>query len=398
MVDLTSFCRHFYSTYFLPVSCLCECTQTFSVGLPGNIRISTQIITRLYASKRHPAVYTAADTGFYGLIKLHENERLCVLLGPVYSTPVTKETVRNFMLVHRVSPENLEELEQQLTARPCYSYNQFLNLLAFLHFILNQEEISITEHFAVAEIVFEDKIAAHYVKLTVPAHDEQRQRETYFFERRMLDYVKRGNENELRKFLLDSIQKQDLPEGKLSDDILRQAKDVFIGAVTMVGRDGAIPGGMDIEQVYYLTDAYIQECEHLLSVDSIKNLQFNMLIDFTKRVARSQIPSGLSAEINTCIRYISNHICEAIGVDDVAAAIGKSRAYTTSKFRKETGFSIGEYITRSRMGEARSLLKYSDMSISQISEYLNYANQGYFQTVFKKYYGVTPNKFRQNGE
>lgn len=396
MLDLTSFCRYFYSTYFLPVSCLHEHTRIFSIGLPGDVCISPQIIGKLYASKRYPSVYTADDTGFYGLVESCENEGMCILLGPVYSTPITKETVRNFMLVHRVSPENLEELEQQLTAKPCYSYNQFLNLLAFLHFILNREEISITEHFAVSEITFADEIAAHYVKFVALARDEQRQRETYFFEQRMLDYVKRGNEDELRKFLLDSIQKQELPEGKLSDDVLRQAKDVFIRAVTMVGKDGAIPGGMDIEQVYYLTDAYIQECEYLLSVDSIKNLQFNMLIDFTKRVAQAQMPGGISVEINTCIRYISSHICEATSVDDVAAAIGKSRAYTTSKFRKETGFSIAEYITRCRMREAKALLKYSDMSIAQISAYLNYANQGHFQTVFKKYYGVTPNKFRQN--
>ncbi|MCM1308654.1 MAG: AraC family transcriptional regulator [Butyrivibrio sp.] len=300
------------------------------------------------------------------------------------------------MLLHAVNSERLEELERQLTAKPHYSYNRFLNLLAFLHFILTEEEVSVTEHFAVSEISFEDEIAEQNLKLVSLAHDEQRQRGTYFFEQRMLDYVKRGNEDELRKFLLDSIQQQELPEGSLSDDALRQAKDVFIRAVTMVGRDGAILGGMDIEQVYYLTDSYIRECEYLLSVDSIKNLQFNMLIDFTRRVSQAQMPEGISAEINSCIQYISSHICETISLDDVAAAIGKSRAYTTSKFRKETGFSIAEYITGCRMREAKALLKYSDMSIAQISVYLNYANQGHFQTVFKKYYGVTPNKFRQN--
>lgn len=395
MLNLTSFCRYFYSTYFLPVSCLHNCTQTFSIGLPSGIHISRELIGKLYASNRHPAVYTAADTGYYGLIKLCGNDA-GILLGPVYSTLITKETVRDFMLVHTVNPERTDEVEQQLTAKPHYSYNQFLNLLAFLHFILNQEEISITNHFSVSEITFGNEISARYFRLASLDRAEQRQRETYFFEQRMLDYVKRGNADELRKFLLDSIQQQDLPEGKLSDDPLRQAKDVFIRAVTIVGRDGAIPGGMDIEQVYYLIDAYIQECEYLLSVDSIKKLQFNMLIDFTNRVSQAQMPGEISAEINSCIQYISSHICETIRVDDIAASIGRSRAYTTSKFREETGFSIVEYINQRRMEEARSLLKYSDMSISQISAYLNYANQGHFQTVFKKYNNMTPNKFRQS--
>ena len=44
--------------------------------------------------------------------------------------------------------------------------------------------------------------------------------------------------------------------------------------------------------------------------------------------------------------------------------------------------------------EAKSLLTYSDKTLSEISNYLCFSSQAYFQTVFKKKYGLTPKQYR----
>ncbi len=162
-----------------------------------------------------------------------------------------------------------------------------------------------------------------------------------------------------------------LTEGKLADSPLRQAKNLFIWTVTIVGKNGAIPGGMDIEQTYQLIDTYIQECERLQSLDAVKNLQFNMLIDFAARVAQSKLPEGISNEIFFCMQYISSHLNGAISIEDVASQIGKSRAYTTAKFKRETGKTIGEYIMFCRMQEAKSLLIYTDKTLGESTPFQN---------------------------
>ena len=51
---------------------------------------------------------------------------------------------------------------------------------------------------------------------------------------------------------------------------------------------------------------------------------------------------------------------------------------------------------RRKLEEARSLLIYTDKTISEISEYLCFSTQSYFQNVFKKQYGMTPMQFRKN--
>ena len=95
------------------------------------------------------------------------------------------------------------------------------------------------------------------------------------------------------------------------------------------------------------------------------------------------------------MQYISLHLNEPITIDDVAAAIKKSRTYTTSKFKAETGYTVSEYISLKKMQEAKTLLKYTEKSIAEISEYLCFSSQPYFSNVFKKRYGITPLEYRK---
>ena len=120
-----------------------------------------------------------------------------------------------------------------------------------------------------------------------------------------------------------------------------------------------------------------------------------MLIDFTERVAKEKIPGGISKEIFDCVQFISRHVNEAIQVGDVTEHIGKSRSYLTKKFKKELGFDISSFIMRCKLEESKSLLTFTEKSLSEISSYLCFSSQAYFQNVFKKKYGITPTQYRK---
>lgn len=394
MLDFCAFCRYFYASRYLPIAYYENDICLYSEGFPKDIPMYQNVQRVLTSAPQNPAAYTAADTGLYGILRIPEAGGY-FLLGPAYSGNISKDLVLTYMADNAIPRSREQEITQFLYAVPHYSYNRFLNVLLFLHLILNGEELNITEHFGVSDLSYEKEMAARLTRYSHMAREEQQQHGTYFFERRMLEYVKQGNPDQMRKFLLDTVMEIPLTEGKLADDPLRQAKNLFLGTVTMVGKDGAIPGGMDIEQTYQLIDTYIQECERLQSIDAVKNLQFNMLIDFTSRVAQAQLPEGVSEEVFSCMQYIATHLSEAVTVPDVAAHIGKSRAYTAAKFKAETGKNVGEYITECRMREAKNLLRYTDMTIAEISDYLRFANQPYFQNTFKQHFGITPAKYRQ---
>ena len=188
-----------------------------------------------------------------------------------------------------------------------------------------------------------------------------------------------------------------LYEGKLASSPIRHAKNIFISTTQKAALIGAIPGGVEIEKAYQLMDYYIQECEKMQNLESINHLQYTMLLDFCRRAGETHIPDGISADIFLCMSYIRTHTNEPIHIENVAAQINRSVSYLVKKFKKELGINIGAYINRCKLEEAKSLLIYTEQTLAEISSYLCFSNQSYFQNVFKKQYGITPMQFRKKG-
>ena len=162
-----------------------------------------------------------------------------------------------------------------------------------------------------------------------------------------------------------------------------------------IGMMAAIPAGMDAELTYQLIDSYVLDCERAATVPEIDRLQLSAAMDFCRRLGELRLPAGISREVYTCMSYIRNHVNTPLSLDDVAASIGRSVSYTGNLFKKETGQTLGNYIAECRLEEAKSLLYYTDMTLAEISSYLCFSSQSYFQNVFKKEYGVTPMQYRR---
>ena len=120
-----------------------------------------------------------------------------------------------------------------------------------------------------------------------------------------------------------------------------------------------------------------------------------MLLDFCARIHACMMPPDMPQELHACISFIRNHTNESISIADVAKQIGRSESYLIKKFKDELGINVGAFIMRCKLEEAKSLLTYSDKSLSEISNYLCFSSQSYFQNVFKKKYGITPAQYRK---
>lgn len=130
----------------------------------------------------------------------------------------------------------------------------------------------------------------------------------------------------------------------------------------------------------------------------ITYLNSTAMIDYAKRVSDAKIPNGMSKDIHMAIQYISNHVNQHITVDQIARELAIDRSTLSKKFSKELGFHISDFIMRRKLEEAKSLLIYTEKTISEISEYLCFSSQAYFQNVFKKKYNLTPKEFRKQNK
>ena len=74
-----------------------------------------------------------------------------------------------------------------------------------------------------------------------------------------------------------------------------------------------------------------------------------------------------------------------------------SVARFSTNFKKDMGISYVNFLTNVRLQKAVELLKTTDEKTYIIAEMVGYADQNYFSYVFKKKYGVSPSKYRQQG-
>ena len=67
-------------------------------------------------------------------------------------------------------------------------------------------------------------------------------------------------------------------------------------------------------------------------------------------------------------------------------------------FKKETGEGLAQFIRKFRLEKAKELLEQTMMKIVDISTACGYPNVSYFVQSFREYFGVSPQKFRDQGE
>jgi AraC-like DNA-binding protein len=92
--------------------------------------------------------------------------------------------------------------------------------------------------------------------------------------------------------------------------------------------------------------------------------------------------------------YIRAHISDAIRLTDLANAAGLTRMYFAAQFRARTGVRPHEYVVRQRIARAQLLLKVPQTKISDVGFCVGFANQAHFTTVFRRYTGITPHRWR----
>jgi AraC-like DNA-binding protein len=85
---------------------------------------------------------------------------------------------------------------------------------------------------------------------------------------------------------------------------------------------------------------------------------------------------------------------EPLGVDDMAAAAGLSRAHFSREFRRAFGDSPHAYLLTRRLERAAALLRNTDRSVTDICFSVGLQSLGSFTTSFTRTYGVSPTRYR----
>jgi AraC family transcriptional regulator len=99
--------------------------------------------------------------------------------------------------------------------------------------------------------------------------------------------------------------------------------------------------------------------------------------------------------IGKAVEYIEANFKEKLSVKTVATFVNLSVYHFSRLFKKETGYSPYEYILKTRLDNAKILLKNSSLSIKEVAFNTGFNSESGFVTSFHQNVKMTPREFRE---
>lgn len=126
-------------------------------------------------------------------------------------------------------------------------------------------------------------------------------------------------------------------------------------------------------------------------MEMIIMLQRELIDSLPEYFTHTKQPNSMIIDI--CAFVLSN-LTKDVSLTAVACNLNFSKDYIGRMFKKKTGMSFLQYVTRAKMEYAKKLLASGEYKNYEVSKILGYRTPDYFTQLFKNYTGITPLTYR----
>ncbi len=95
------------------------------------------------------------------------------------------------------------------------------------------------------------------------------------------------------------------------------------------------------------------------------------------------------------VAYVEAHIADRLTLQDLSRAAGISRMHFAAQFKALTGVTPHHYVLARRVEFSQTLLCAQEHTIAEIALAVGFSNQPHYTTVFRKFVGQTPGRWRR---
>ena len=89
-------------------------------------------------------------------------------------------------------------------------------------------------------------------------------------------------------------------------------------------------------------------------------------------------------------------ITEKFKIEELCRYVSRSESQTIRIFKRAYGITPYNYVLEKKISLAKRFLRNTNLSIKQIADKLNFADEYYFSNFFKQKVGKTPTKYRKS--
>ena len=334
-----------------------------------------ELLKNRIMNQKTPVIYQDENKVIF--CGMREKMTKMLLLGPICIEDMSYVEIHRYCKAYQIENEQCP---------PKLKLQNLLALLELLSYIKIEEKYEDEEILDANGLIEKQEIG---LEADVRIDTEDIYHHTYQEEVKTMDYIREGNLEEV----VGAVELLASTAGKLSENEIRNERNLGICSITLATR-AAIEGGAAPAKAYKLSDLYINKIDQCKRMTEIFEYRKRSLYDFAKLVVEEREKRANSRYTEQCKEYIRKYYHQKICIPDIAGALGVSESHLSRIFKKETGESIQKYSMHMRIERAENLLKYSEASLTEISEYLCFSSQSHFGKVFKVYKNMTPKQYR----
>ncbi|KGE19303.1 response regulator [Paenibacillus wynnii] len=154
----------------------------------------------------------------------------------------------------------------------------------------------------------------------------------------------------------------------------------------------------EFKAVYKRVITHIRLQENIQSCTSFKEMENLFTSVFSS--ALNEIRTGRlemsGTAVETVKRWITANYNQHAELNHLANIVFLTPSYLSKLFKQETGMTLTDYIIEIRIRKAKQLLKNSpDLKVHEIGSEVGYPDPAYFNKLFKRVVGVTPNEYKR---
>lgn len=213
----------------------------------------------------------------------------------------------------------------------------------------------------------------------------------YETETKMLEAIRRGD-------ISEATYQQNIFMGFMLDqrltDPLRNAKDMVIAASTAMRK--AVQQA-EVHPLYIdgLSGELLREIEATENMDQVAALVPRMIRQYCLLV-QTYSRERYSGVVRDVLNFVDFHYMEPLNLESLANKYAVNKNYLSTRFHKEVGMTVTDYINLTRVRRSLKLLSGTTLNMPEIAERCGFSDANYYTRTFKKIHGTTPNEYRKS--
>mgnify|MGYP003295234143 CR=1 FL=1 len=401
-----NFVRELLRTYRLTIYLFDDDTTPDMVipeyGWIGELLTKDATLSNIYSQFRNqckPNIVYQIDDGFLChhivfLLPTEDRKTTFAYIGPYTQELIGKQHITKLTERYHFSPTLISKIESYYQEVPYLADETHLLsiIYTFCSHIWGGTDKFTTKHFQDFYPINFDSVLKYSGKETLDsAQDILYLEERYDVERQLMQAVSIGQIPKA-ELLFATLSKYQF-EAR-STNALRNMKNYLIILNTLLRvavRNGDVPP-FHIDK---LSSAYAHKIEATTSTNAGMALMKEMVRKYCLLVKNHSM-KGYSLLIRKVLTQIDYDLTADLGLKNLAAQLNVNPSYLSTLFKKETGFTLTEYVNQKRVEHAVFLLNSSSLQIQMIAQYSGIPDVNYFTKTFKKIIGITPKEYRDH--